>query len=68
MLRPEALEGTAFSPAVLAVSLVAAGCGTWLGGRVLEKLSERGFRKATRALVATLGVAYLVRGVFIAGN
>lgn len=36
--------------------------GTWLGGRMLDRLSDIGFRKWTKWIVTATGVAYLGRG------
>jgi uncharacterized membrane protein YfcA len=37
--------------------------GTWQGGRVLDRMTDTGFRNWTRWIVTTTGVAYLARGV-----
>jgi uncharacterized membrane protein YfcA len=63
LISPKALESQAFAPLLLGASLAAALAGTWLGGRVLERLSEREFRRVTRALVAVVGGVYVARGL-----
>jgi uncharacterized membrane protein YfcA len=35
--------------------------GTWLGGRVLDRLTDASFTRATRWVVSAIGVAYLVQ-------
>ena len=40
--------------------------GTALGGRVLERMSDTGFRRATRWAVSGIGVVYLVQAVRLA--
>jgi uncharacterized membrane protein YfcA len=56
-------EATTFPPlwmfaAVVPISL----SGTWLGGRILEKLSDAGFRSWTKWIVTATGATYLARG------
>jgi uncharacterized membrane protein YfcA len=46
----------------LAGLAVAALSGTWLGGRMLERISDGDFRKWTRWIVLAIGGSYLVRG------
>lgn len=55
--------GVAFPPgwmflAVIPLSLA----GTWLGGKLLDRLSDAGFRSWTKWLVTATGLAYLFRG------
>ena len=35
--------------------------GTWLGGRVLDRLTDASFTRATRWVVSAIGLAYLVQ-------
>jgi uncharacterized membrane protein YfcA len=63
MGRPGSAEAITFPPgwmfaAVIPISLT----GTWLGGRVLDKLSDAGFRSWTKWIVTATGVVYLGRG------
>lgn len=44
--------------AVMAAALL----GTWAGGRMLERMSEEGFRRATRSVLLIVGAVYLWRG------
>ncbi len=37
--------------------------GTWLGGRILERMTDASFRQWTKWIVTAIGVVYLVRGV-----
>lgn len=37
--------------------------GTWLGGRILERMTDASFRQWTKWIVTVIGVVYLVRGV-----
>lgn len=46
--------------AVIPLSLT----GTWLGGRVLERMTDANFREWTKWIVTVTGVAYLVRGFY----
>jgi uncharacterized membrane protein YfcA len=55
-------SGAAASFAVLAIASVA---GTWLGRRVLDRLSEADFRRATRGLIVAIGIVSLVRGAWL---
>lgn len=57
------IDGEVASPALLGGLAVAALAGTWLGGRVLERISDADFRKWTRWIVLAIGAAYFVRGV-----
>jgi uncharacterized membrane protein YfcA len=45
--------------AVIPLSLA----GTWLGGRVLDRMTDVSFREWTKWIVTVTGVVYLVRGV-----
>jgi uncharacterized membrane protein YfcA len=47
---------------VLAVASIA---GTWLGRRALDRISDAGFRRATRAIVSAIGVISLARGLWL---
>lgn len=57
-LHPSGAAAAGF--VVLALASVA---GTWIGRRVLDRLSEAEFRRATRALIVAIGIVSLVRGV-----
>jgi uncharacterized membrane protein YfcA len=46
--------------AVIPLSLT----GTWLGGRVLERMTDVSFREWTKWIVTITGVVYLVRGAY----
>ncbi len=37
--------------------------GTWLGGRVLERMTDASFRQWTKWIVTVIGVVYLTRGI-----
>jgi hypothetical protein len=50
------------SLAVLALASVA---GTWLGRKVLDRMTDAGFRSATRAIVCGIGVISLARGLLL---
>jgi uncharacterized membrane protein YfcA len=63
LLSLSSFDDATFSPALLGACLAATLGGTWIGGRVLERLSERRFRGATRVVVGLLGAVYLARGV-----
>jgi uncharacterized membrane protein YfcA len=39
--------------------------GTWAGARLLDRMSDDGFRRATRIIVTAIGVVYLVRGALL---
>lgn len=47
-------------------TVAAAVAGTWVGGRVLEHMSEAGFRSTTRRLVLAIGAFYLCKGAWSA--
>lgn len=47
--------------ALLAIASVA---GTWLGRQVLDRMTDIGFRRGTRAIVCAIGVVSLARGFF----
>jgi uncharacterized membrane protein YfcA len=49
------------------VAVVAAIVGTRVGNRLLERISDEGFRRATRWLVLGIGAVYLVRGGWMLG-
>lgn len=51
-------------PGWATASVVAAMAGTWLGGRVLERMSEGTFRALTRRLILGIGAFYLCRGAW----
>jgi uncharacterized membrane protein YfcA len=55
MARPE--------PYTAAGCVAAALAGTWLGGRVLERMEDTTFRRWTQTLVLVLGAGYLVAGI-----
>ena len=40
--------------------------GTWLGGRVLDRLTDASFTRATRWVVSAVGVTYLVQAARLA--
>lgn len=46
-----------------AVSVAGALAGTWVGGRLLERVSEAHFRRWTRRLVLAVGAVYLGKGL-----
>jgi hypothetical protein len=61
-----AAPGSARTVGVLfALSLPFTLAGTWIGGRLLERFSDAGFRTWTRRIVTALGAVYLVRGVVL---
>lgn len=51
------------APQDAAATAAAALLGTWLGGRLLDRLDEATFRKATKWIVLGLGGVYVIRGV-----
>lgn len=52
----------ALPPAMLVSCGIGAAVGTWLGSKLLDRLSEATFRRATRWLVLAMGAGYLVLG------
>ena len=62
---PEAQAAAGFPPVwvLLAVIPLSLG-GTWLGGRVLDRMTDISFREWTKWIVTVTGAAYLVRGVW----
>ena len=46
---------------VLALAVPLSMLGTWVGGRVLDRMSDAGFASATRWVVSGIGVTYLVQ-------
>lgn len=64
-LSSPAMQDTHFPPlwvfaAVIPLSLL----GTWLGGRVLDRMTDISFREWTKWLVTLTGVVYLARGAW----
>ena len=60
----DAVDAVTFPPLWLFAGLVPLSlAGTWLGGRVLERMSDANFRKWTKWIVSVIGVVYLVRGI-----
>lgn len=61
----EAQAGASFPPSwvLLAVVPLSLG-GTWVGGRVLERMTDISFRQWTKWIVTAIGVAYLARGAW----
>jgi uncharacterized membrane protein YfcA len=57
------LDGSVASPALLGGLAIAALSGTWVGGRVLDRMSDTDFRRWTRWIVLAIGASYLVRGI-----
>ena len=49
---------------VLAVVVPLSLTGTWLGGRVLDRMTDVSFREWTKWIVTVIGVVYLVRGFY----
>jgi uncharacterized membrane protein YfcA len=49
---------------VFGVVVPASLIGTWLGGRVLDRMTDVGFRAWTKWIVAGTGVLYLMRGLW----
>jgi uncharacterized membrane protein YfcA len=57
-----------FTPAALpsfAVLAAASIAGTWLGRKVLDRMTDAGFHSATRAVVCAIGVISLARGLML---
>jgi hypothetical protein len=57
-----------FTPAALprfALLALASVGGTWLGRKVLDRMTDSGFRSATRAIVCAIGVISLARGLLL---
>lgn len=50
-------------PLILAAVAALACAGTWVGGKILDRMSDVAFRQATRWIVMGVGVVYLVRGL-----
>lgn len=65
MLRSaEQQAQAAFPPLwVLAVVVPLSLVGTWLGGRVLDRMTDVGFREWTKWIVTVTGVVFLARGL-----
>jgi len=62
-----ALSGGESVPAVvLAVAVATAVCGTSLSKFVLEKMSDKQFRRWTQMLVMSIGAVYLAQGLYLA--
>ena len=64
MAQTGSAEAVTFPPtwvfaAVIPLSLL----GTWFGGRILDKLSDAGFRSWTKWIVTVTGLVYLARGI-----
>ena len=57
-------DGIPYDVVLLAVPLSM--LGTALGGRILDRLSDAGFRQATKYVVSAIGVAYLVQAARLA--
>jgi uncharacterized protein len=49
---------------VLAAVIPLSLAGTWLGGRVLDRMTDVSFREWTKWIVAMIGVVYLARGFY----
>ena len=67
MLGDPALQADAQFPpawmfaAVIPLSLL----GTWMGGKVLERMTDANFRTWTKWIVTATGVVYLARGLWL---
>ncbi|MDP3739789.1 MAG: sulfite exporter TauE/SafE family protein [Hyphomonadaceae bacterium] len=62
---PEQLAAAHFPPLwVLALVVPLSLTGTWLGGLVLERMTDVSFREWTKWIVTVTGVVYLARGLF----
>ncbi len=62
-----ALSGGESVPAVvLAVAVATAVCGTSLSKFVLERMSDKQFRRWTQMLVMSIGAVYLAQGLYLA--
>jgi uncharacterized membrane protein YfcA len=57
-------EGTVLPPVWLfAVVIPLSITGTWLGGRILNRMSDANFRTWTRWIVTAVGAVYLIQGI-----
>ena len=61
-----ALAGDGVPWAVVLLAVPLSVLGTVLGGRLLDRMSDAGFRTATRWVVSAIGVAYLVQAARLA--
>ena len=57
------LTGGQLALPLVAGVMVAALASTWVGGRLLERMSESSFRTATRNVVLVVGAFYLWKGI-----
>jgi uncharacterized membrane protein YfcA len=63
MLASPQAQDAHFPPLwVFAVVIPLSLTGTWLGGRVLDRMTDVSFREWTKWIVTVTGVVYLVRG------
>ncbi len=61
--QPETAAGAGFPPLwAFAVIIPLSLFGTWLGGLVLERMTDASFRKWTKWIITVMGVVYLAQG------
>ncbi len=54
------------SPALMIVAVATAILGTWLSRRILEGMSDRGFRVWSQRIIVTISAVYLTQGFYLA--
>lgn len=66
MLESEEQQAAAGFPPlwVLAAVIPLSLAGTWLGGRVLDRMTDANFREWTKWIVTVIGIVYLTRGIW----
>ena len=53
-------------PAVMAVAVITAIVGTWLSRRILEGMSDHGFKTWSQRIIVTISAVYLGQGFWLA--
>ena len=53
-------------PAVMVVAVVTAIVGTWLSRRILEGMTDHGFRAWSQRIIVTISAVYLTQGFYLA--
>lgn len=61
-IAPAAASGVSPSPWLLAAAVPLSIAGTTLGAQLLERMSDRDFRRWTKRLVTAIGAVYVARG------
>ncbi|MSP48298.1 MAG: sulfite exporter TauE/SafE family protein [Alphaproteobacteria bacterium] len=54
------------APAVMAIAVATAIIGTWLSRRILEGMTDRGFRLWSQRIIVTISAVYLGQGLWLA--